>query len=161
MKDDASIWPSLLELVGCLEREFGDEGFCFIGVIYGDQAPLDYGTDGMAWVRLESVYPSTVFPEPDQETGCGAPLAFEVEIGVARCAPMPNSLNGALPTVEQQEDAARLGVADMRAIQRAVLCCFGADGQQRFREVAVGTYQPLGPMGGVYGGTWSLTVSEV
>lgn len=161
MKDDTVIWPSLLELAGCLEGEYADEDFCFIGIIHGQQAPWDYGDKGMAWVRLTNAYPSTDFPAPDDGAGCGALLAFEIEIGVLRCAPMPNSVNGKLPGVQEHEDAAREAVGDLRAIRRAIQCCFGSHGQQRFRDMILGDYQPLGPMGGVTGGTWTLTVSEV
>lgn len=160
MKTDTKIWPAMLELVGCLEKEFADEGFCFIGVMHGQMAPADYGSDGMAWVRLSGVYPSTDFPSPDDSTGCISPLATDLEVGVLRCAPSPNAMSKTMPTESQQEEAARIATADMMAMRRAINCCFGKNGQVRFRDVLMGNYSPLGPMGGVTGGQWTLTISE-
>jgi hypothetical protein len=56
-----------------------------------------------------------------------------------------------------QFDAVRLQMAAMSAIRRAVLCCFpGA----RSQDVILGVYLPIGPQGGVVGGTWSISVAE-
>lgn len=150
----------MLELVGCLEKEFDEEGFCFIGIMHGQVAPADYGADGMAWVRLMGSYSSTDFPSPDNGLGCVAPLATDLEVGVLRCAPSPNKMSRTMPTVSEQEESARVATADMMAMRRAINCCFGKNGQVRFRDVAMGSYSPVGPMGGVSGGQWTLTVSD-
>ena len=39
-------------------------------------------------------------------------------------------------------------MADMAAMRRAIVCCNGD-----FDDIILGQYTPLGPAGGVYGGT--------
>lgn len=158
MIEDKTIWPALLELAGCLETEFEGEDLCFLGVLGGQQVPWDYGEKGMVWVRMGSVYQSTQFPDQDQGPGCAKPLAFDVEVGALRCAPVPKGRPPTLPGVAEHEEAARIQVRDMRSMLHAIQCCFKA--QLRTREVVVGTYNPVGPAGGVLGGVWELTVSE-
>lgn len=158
-RPDRMIWPTLLDLAGCLEQEFADQDTCFLGVLHGQAAPWDYGLDGlMVWVRLSGAYPSTTFPSPDQDlVGCPKPLAFEVEVGALRCASTPDD-SGNLPTAADQDEVAEQATGDMAALYAAIACCFGRGGRKRFQDVVIGSYTPLGPAGGVTGGTWTLTV---
>lgn len=159
-RPDTTIWPTLLDLAGCLKTQFADQETCFLGVLHGQAAPWDYGLEGlMVWVRLAGAYPSTTFPAPDNDLGCPKPLAFDVEVGALRCAPTPNEVTGTLPGEAEQEEVAAEATSDMIALYRAIACCLDSH-QHRFQDVALGSYTPLGPLGGVTGGAWTFTISE-
>lgn len=152
---DGVIWPGLDQLATCLCEELIRSGLpelCFCGVVAGTPA-LDLTDEdkGMAWVRLLQVYPSTTFPQPTSTpSSCTAPLVAQVEIGVMRCFPAAMDVEH-LPTEQEQWDAARLQQADMMAMYRAIQCCY-----KKFDEFSIGAYTPLGPDGGLVGGTWQV-----
>lgn len=156
--DDSAIWPALTELVTCLCSTIEDAGLpptCFCGLVPGDQVAWDYITDsgeGQAWVRLMNVYPSSAFPAADTtlRSSCASPLAAQVEMGILRCAPMPGD-DGTPPGMSEQWEATRLQMADMRAMYSAVRCCY--DKQE---AMVLGQYNPVGPAGGIVGGTWQV-----
>jgi hypothetical protein len=160
MVEDRSLWPTIAALTACLCRQIVDDGLpvvCICSPMPGEIIATDYVTEdaGMAWVRMESGYPSTAFPAPSGIAACDAPLAFGLELGIAYCAPMPDD-EGNPPSMNEQFDATRLQLAGMNTIRRAILCCFPS----KARDVVLGTYQPLGPEGGVVGGFWSISVAE-
>lgn len=156
-----SIWPTLTELAACLCTQLHDSGLpdvCFCGVLPGSEVAWDYasGCDncGMAWVRLLGMQPSTAFPQADiNPSNCSKPLAYTVEMGVLRCAPMPKE-DGTPPTLEEMLDATELQIADAAAMRRAVACCLGVRGW------ILGPYQPVGPQGGAVGGLWTVNIPE-
>lgn len=162
------IWPLLAELASCLCAELESSGLpstCFCGVFPGAAAPFDYcgpgcsgGGCGQAWTRLSQASPSSSFPASDifRIGNCASPLAFEAEIGIARCAPMPDE-RGNLPSLSNQLDASRLQVADMQAMRRAVQCCAKASR----KDMMLGSYIPFGPEGGCVGGIWTVAISEL
>lgn len=160
---DSSIWPAVESMAACLCSELDASDLpptCFCGIMPGsialDYVDADSGL-GMAWVRVVAVYPSTQFPQQETRarSSCAAGLAAELEIGVARCAPQPTDQGLTPPTMEQQWEASRLQMADMAAVQRAVQCCYSDSDL-----VLLGRWTPLGPQGGVLGGTWQVYVSE-
>lgn len=162
---DPVIWPLLTELASCLCQQITDSGLpepCFCAILPGAEVAFDYcepcegGACGQAWVRLDSLYPSAVFPAPDVEGTCASLLAISVQVGIVRCAPVAGD-DGGPPGLADQLDTAQLQVADALAIRRAVLCC----GLSLHREHALGPYQPVGPLGGCVGGAWTATFSEV
>jgi hypothetical protein len=154
--DDAKIWPGLTELATCLCSELEEAqlpDLCFCGVLPGADVPADYVSEdaGMAWVRLMNVYPSTIFPSTDTSLkSCVVPLAAQVEIGVLRCSPSPDDA-GTPPSAAAMWEATRLQMADMAAMYRAVRCCYA-----KGKAMVLGQYTPIGPQGGVVGGTWSV-----
>lgn len=158
-KLDQGAWPAMLELVDCLCNEIRDSGLpkvCFCGVLSGSEPPLDYCDDGQAWVRLVTEYPSTVFPLPEEDLRCTAPLAFQLEVGIGRCAPQMHDASTP-PTMQEEFDATQLQMADKAAILRAIRCCF----QQFDRdEVVLGRYTPFHG-GDCLGGFWTVTISEL
>jgi hypothetical protein len=166
VRDDQSVWPTLLSLAECLCEELNKpdsdgnvEEPCFCGVVAGDAVLMDYVTDGgvMGWVRLTGSFPSTEFPTPDLTLACGTQYAHEVEIGVARRSPIVATGSRrpqVPPTVEQWGELARLQAADLAAIRRAVHCCLGGDGP----DFVLGQMQQEGPQGGVLATYWSLFV---
>jgi hypothetical protein len=148
-------------LLADLMEELGDtSNFCATTLYPGEQAPFDYGAcGGVVWVRLVSANPSASFPTPVASIDvCSADLAFPLEVGVVRPAPMLTTRTGEaiLPKDSENTDAAHKQNDDMKAMYRAI---------QRLRAytelLLVGSYTPLGgSTAEVVGGTWSLTVGE-
>jgi hypothetical protein len=157
--EDSEIWPLLVRLRDCLCETLTERGLmpgdCFCGIVPGQQATWDY-TSGMAWVRLDSVVPSAVFPGQSFDlNNCGTTLAADVEVGVLHCTPVQNA-DGSPPDQLQQFGAARLQMATMAAIRAAILCC--ADGSDL--DLILGSYDPQGPNGGLVGGAWTVSVGR-
>ena len=165
---DHVIWPVLVSLAECLCQQITDSGLpepCFCGILPGGpEVAFDYcdscedGTCGQAWVRLGNVFPSTVFPAPQVDNAkCTSPLAFEVEVGIVRCAPAMGD-EGQPPSLGDQFVTAQLAVADMMAMRRAILCCANST---KGRDYYLGAYSPIGPEGGCVGGSWATAFSEM
>lgn len=155
-------------LLGCLCEQVAATPAgepCFCGMVGGTAVlPLDAclcdrgGTRcGTAWVRLDSVFPSSTFPNPDTTVrgSCTSPLAYRFHVGVARCQPGLNPVDGSPPTAAQMTVAAEQAMADMLAGYLAIQCCL-----PRHRgEVLVGPWLPVGaPDGLCSGGVWPVTI---
>jgi hypothetical protein len=168
--EDKVAYPTLIRLAACLCLELeaaGGPALCYCGPVAGEVA-LDFcggncgdeGCGGQAWVRFMDIFPSTNFPSPDNAlANCKAPLAFNMEVGIARCAPVGTSgPNGYLPpTMEQNVEAIRLQLADVAALRRAVQCCFA----QGDTDYIMGAYSQLSVNnGGCLGGTFNVVVWE-
>jgi len=113
--------------------------------------------DGLAYVKVNQVFPSSNFPNPD-EVALNCPpteWAVDLEVGIFRCAPTGDM--GQLPTCEQWDGAATTVALDAAAMRRAVACFR--------RELEPGAYAmvrqwlPIGPQGACTGGTMVVTVS--
>jgi hypothetical protein len=170
-REDPSIYPALVALSGCLCNELAASGLptpCFCGVLPGANVPMAYcgecvagvsdanGCGGQAWVRLEQVFPSVIFPTPAENTVCNTGLVASIEIGVLRCMQVIEE-SGEAPSLDEQVRATRLQLADMQAMRRAVLCCdWRADSDL---QLLLTSYTPVGPEGGCVGGTWSFMVA--
>lgn len=125
-------------------------GDCFCGLVPGDQLIHDY-QEGMAWVRLSSVYPTVNFPQVDtRATNCTSGLGATLEVGVMQCAPGVTA-SKALPTEFDLFEQTRLQMATMRAMHQAIVCC-------GIEDKILGQYQPSGPQGLQVGGTWTVDV---
>lgn len=158
-EDDSLVWPIMTRMRDCLCETLEERGLmpgnCFCSIVPGQQATWDY-SNGMAWVRLNSVVPSAIFPAQSFAlNNCGTTLAAELEIGVLQCTPSP-SASGAPPDDDQQFESARLQVATMAAMRDAILCC--ADGSDL--DLILGGYEPQGPNGGLVGGVWTVSVGR-
>ena len=143
----------------CDELTKAGRGLSFCGVLPGDAVVADYvgmGDDcGMAWVRMTTAYPASQVGVVNQSVNnCGTLLGLEFEIGVLRCFPAPPEYDGEPPALEDQLAAATEQHDDMLAMMRAVMCCTALGS----KDYILGSYTPTGPMGLVYGGTWSLMV---
>ncbi len=161
LTEDTGVWPTMAKIAGCLCTELSLAGLpetCFCGVLPGDEAPWDYVSEdaGMAYVRLVSAYLSQAFPAQQTLPGCGADLAYELEIGVLYCTPVFEDDRGDPPSVAVMLDATRTQTAAMAAMYRAFSCCPGLND----KDVMVGAYTPVGPQGGAVGGTWQIWVAE-
>lgn len=160
--EDTIIAPYLYLLSDCLCSALDDTPGgvpCFCGVVPGANVAMDYcdcGSTaracGMAWVRLDSLYPSRVFPQPATEANaCRDPLAARIQLGVTRCLPGMDA-RGNPPSVAAQAEAVRVQMADMAAMRRAASCCFTSG------LFLLGQYTPIGPTGNCGGGQWTVTV---
>lgn len=172
--EDTIVYPTLIQMVACLGKEITDSGLpepCFIGVLPGSVVSLDYcgagkcdGTQcgGQAWARVVDVFPSSQFPTVNQdESNCGQPLAFRLEVGIGRCVPVGtnNAIGGFIPpTLEQQLDATRLQLADMAAMRRAISCCVAKD---RNIDYVLEPYVPIPAQGGCGGGFWTVVIRKL
>lgn len=159
MIDDVDVWPLLGRLRDSVLREVTRSGAAPLGAfaVYPGREPvLDEGCSSFGYVVATAVFPTQTFPTPavTPEASCASSLAVAVEVGIWRCAPMPKSARRgeyvAAPASEQYE-AARVQFADMALLRRAVL-------NAGFTDMALGTYLPAGPAGGLVGGYWTATV---
>jgi hypothetical protein len=152
---------SALDLAACVctalvERGAGEP--CWCGIAPGSEASWVGCTDcgsgncGSAWVRLDSAFPYTTFPDSEPGLTCTASLGYTIEVGVVRCMPL-NDDGSALDTATSL-DVALASAADMMALRHAVECCFGDT-----LHSLVG-WSPLGPQGGCVGGFWTLQVGR-
>lgn len=154
----------LLEtLAACLCAQIESDGApatCFCGVIPGDAAIGDYAGDcsdgscGMAWVRLVNVYPATTVGQPDESSNnCASMLGLNIEIGLMRCVSIGNE-DGSQPDAGTLLAEAEQQHQDAMSMWRAVACCTGLTS----KDYVLGSYVPMGPMGGYMGGSWNLSV---
>lgn len=158
--DDLAIWPLLSELKSCLCAEVPDN--CFCGIIIGnDSIPVgldEYETPPVAYVRLNNGFPSTTFPLADQEANCFTTMAYDITVGVLRCAPMGE--DGAPPTSDEMNDYARQALADMALIRRVLRCCLGRDKFPNLDQW-VGQWTPIPIEGGYGGGEQQIIIGEL
>lgn len=127
---------------------------CFCGVIPGAAIPMDMVTgtckdaDGMAFVRLVNTYPANQVGVQNLEPGnCAVGQGVDLEVGIIRCFPLTRS--GGSPKPDVLLARTKLQIADERTMRRAINCCEWLDAQ----DFVVGLYTPIGPEGGVLGGT--------
>jgi hypothetical protein len=153
----------LLDLASCVCAELDKAGLpptCFCGVIPGEVAFDHCGNNcdsgdcgGMAWVSPRVITPSEVAFGTVTSVAprrCQVPmLDIGFEAGIVRCAPTPDS-DGTPPSMAVYLEAARLQMADMAAIERALLCC-------QSEAPRLDTWVSVGPEGGCLGGVWAAS----
>lgn len=131
---------------------------CFCGVVGGESPAWDYcgecdgSTCGMGYIVVQSVFPTSVFPEEETYAKCATQMAAVLTVGALRCAPTMSE-DGSLPGEEEMLEAFLATNADMGAMLEAIQCC------DAFDDYALGSWTPLGPTGGCAGGEWTLTVA--
>lgn len=167
-REDATIYPVMVDLVGMVVSELeqsGLPGVAFAGVVPGDRPNIDVGQDdecGAVWVRLENAFPSgTAFPAVDQTvSSCATSIAFTLEVGVARCSKVFKDAGGEAPEMEDQLAEARLQMADMAAMRRAITCRLAKPSAHFPMGVTLvlGNYTPMPTSGGAAGSLWEVTV---
>lgn len=150
-----AINTALVAFTGCIGDAIPD--ICSYGLTIGDTyVPFDPDEgecedDDVAcsqiWVRVESVTP---VGSDSWEGDCATVMRIELEVGVLRCLEIPDK--GEAPTTSQVLFAAVQAMSDMNAIYCAAMDC------EVWNSVESGTWFPMGPMGGQYGGSWSFTV---
>jgi hypothetical protein len=156
----------LADLSGCIETTFtadGRPGVCFNGIVPGDGMAADWAGDcgdgpcGMTWVRAGLVYPSATIGVQDQTAGnCGTGLGVDIEVGVLRCTHVGLPDN---PEVEEGEalEVSLTLIDDMLSLRRAIICCSALPA----KEYILGAWNPMGPLGGLTGGAWTVYVGAL
>jgi hypothetical protein len=155
---DTLIMPALIALHECLCAELVTSDLaadCNCAIVHGaavNVAPPVVGR-GTAWVGVDTIFPSKTFPTQDTGTSaCGAPLVATVTVGLLRCYAVKATGESPEQTLLYMDKQ----MADMAAMRRAIVCCSNLDQI----DVSLGTYTPIGPEGGVYGGTWSVSLGS-
>lgn len=157
---DLSVTPVALELLACLKTEIAKVAKPpkNVSLRTGPVVALLLSTtrdeccEGVAWVRVANVFPSSRFPNPDDEAFPEGPMARAalLELGAARCAPTPPA--NRIPT-SAEWDAVSMAVLDDAAAMWRAICCWAGD-----RLYLPGLWEPLPVEGGCLGGTQQLTV---
>lgn len=158
----------MVVLSDCLCAAISDAGLtvpCFCGVLTGDQAvadfcgPCDQGKPcGMAWVRMVGItpVPLNVGAGGSPIQRCMPPLDATIEVGIMRCAPLPDE-QGNLPSAQAMLLHAEQTYADMAAALRAITCdCTGFTKG----DLVVEGWSPVSEQGGCSGGIWLVTMSQ-
>lgn len=119
--------------------------------------------EGLAWVRIATMYPSEIFPEIDgtvRKPGI-SPNRYAVvfELGAVRCAPTPEQHE--IPTADQWEHVVQQTMDDAAAMRRAVCCFLKPDAPEQPRLGLVGPWEPWPVEGRCAGGTMTLTVGQI
>lgn len=164
-KSDPLAMPAALAALTCLQAELA---FTVAGapkhsritpgteVVPALTATIDECCEGIASVRVERIFPSERFPEPDLRTRTeGAPISWAVvlELMVVRCSVQPGF--GMAPTDAALTNEAQVQMDDMAAMRR-VACCLELAGV--VFDYVVGDGAPVQAEGGCMGGTLQLTV---
>lgn len=131
---------------------------CFCGVIPGDVAVANYGSNcedrnGLAWVRLANLYPAAGVGDQSVTVGnCGADNGIEIEVGILRQMDAPEA-DGSPPTDAQLLATALGTYADAATMRRAIQCCSALSS----KDYILGNWLPAGPLGLMVGGMWRIT----
>lgn len=152
----------LAELLERLTAEIRAAGkqddYCSVTIQPGTAVVFDFGPEsdcrGTAWVRLVSANPTASFPAPDTTVNnCISLLAYTVEMGALFPAPVMEETLGAFILPEDIElfEASMRQVREMTMMHKALKAA-------AIPEKVLGDYAPIGPEGGVLGGTWTLVV---
>jgi hypothetical protein len=154
----------LTSLATCLCSQIKDAGgpeLCFCGVVPGASAIMEYAGDdcsaesGMAWVRLMAAYPADGVGVPSETAGnCGASIGLDIELGIMRKVEVPDA-DGTPPDAASLLAASLLAAQDILTMRRAVACCAALPN----KDYILSGYTPMGPMGGMVGGWWTLAVA--
>lgn len=150
---------ALLAFTGCIGEAIED--ICSSGLTIGDSyVPFDPDEGeceddedsvycSQVWVRVDSVTPVSVGVGFDGED-CASTMRLELEVGVLRC--FEARPEGEAPTVSEVLAAAVQAMTDMNALYCAAMGC------EVWEQINSGSWLPIGPLGGQYGGTWSFSV---
>jgi hypothetical protein len=161
LPDEALVLLTLADCVCAEVTMTGGGPLCWCGLHAGAEVSWEYCGEcsgamcGMGWVRLMSVFPYQAFPTPVIDEHCVNPLALAVEVGTLRC--IPTLPNGEPLDQETMAEVAMTQAADLYAVYRGIQCCdLTIPGGPRDKRFAIQAYNPLGPVGGCVGGTWTI-----
>lgn len=154
----------LNDLAACLCAQIETRGGpqpCFCGVIPGDGVIAEYAADcttrnGVAWVRTGSMYPSVTPGVADQRPGnCATGTGIDIEIGILR--EQQAYMESDVITAQQAAAAVDLQLKDAETIRLAIECCSALNTE----DYVLGLYAPMGPLGGLVGGAWTIHLSLI
>jgi hypothetical protein len=148
---------ALVAFTGCIGESL--DAVCSYGLTIGeayvpfDPDPEDDCEDDealctQAWVRVMSVQPTGTVPSFGGD--CGGVMQMTLEVGILRCFVIPEG--GEAPTATDTLLAATQAMTDMNAIYCAAMAC------EVWDSIESGAWEPMGPLGGQYGGVWTFTV---
>lgn len=113
------------------------------------QVALDSCQQGQAWIRQSGAWPTVNFTDALRgPVHCGSTWVAEYEIGVMRCACLPDEV-GNPPTSACEESTARCVSDDAARVRDALTCCVPL--LAHVGEVVVGQLAFYGPSGGCVG----------
>lgn len=143
----------------CAQLEAAGGPACFCGLYPGPVALADWCSCkgrgqgcGQAFVRLDRIYPSANFPNPDPAAAtCTTVLAAVLEVGIFRCIPVPRPDGSMDPTAVVQQ--ALQQAEDAMTLFKAAVCCSSITR----RDHSIGTWLPVNA-GDCGGGTLPVTV---
>lgn len=162
-REDTDIFPVLTQLAECATAQLVKDGLDPISAVSvqpGQQGVMDYvgnGKDcGEIIINVNQGYPVGPFPNQSADATCTTQMAYEVQLGIFRCAPQPSGPKNALrmPSSAEQTNAARIALADMSSMRRAIQCCMQTTG----RQYTLRSFTPYGPTGNAVGGYWLVVV---
>ena len=114
------------------------------------------GSEGQAWVAVQSVTPTDAFPSPAPPHRCPpAEYAAEMIVGLLRCAATVDDQGRPPDPAALTDEFDRVG-RDRAILREAILCCLADDLEPG--EWQLGSWTPLGPQGGCVGGQQVVTV---
>lgn len=160
----------LEDLAGCLCAQLAerDAPTCFCGVIFGQGPVATYGTncdedaegnklDGMAWVRMADLYPTSGVGDQNILPGnCNSSLGVELEIGVIRNVLVADPDDPSIPPPDSELlRVATLATEDALSMIKAVRCCASLGA----KDFILGNWAPNGPLGALAGGSIRVTVA--
>lgn len=161
---DQSVTPVAENLLACLVAELATEADppAHASLRTGIQVELLLSTtrdeccEGVAWVRVASIYPSENFPEQDSSYSRCGPVQWAaiLEMGVARCAPTPDAAD--IPSEDEWNAVSRAIMDDAAAMRRALCCFVDADPDRMY---LAGQWASLAVEGGCAGGTQQVTIA--
>lgn len=154
---DDYIHEALVGFTGCLGEAFDD--ICVYSLTIGETyVPFDPDPDdecdedetlcSQLWVRVANVHAS---PNSSWEGTCALELIIELEVGVLRCIEIPE--DGEAPTATDVMAGALQSMSDMRKILCTAMDC------EVWTSLEAGLWNPIGPLGGQYGGSWTFTAT--
>jgi hypothetical protein len=163
-RPDRVALPAALAMLVCLDAQVSrlDTPPAYVGLRPGAGVDFqmsltqDECCQGLAWVRVDGIFPSSVnFPNPDQTPlRCGVgQWGVALEIGIVRCAPTPSAQSIVLP--DEYSALAEALLADFAAMDCAIQCML--DGWKRV--AVVGRWTPLSLATNCAGGTMTVTVA--
>jgi hypothetical protein len=150
---------ALERLAMCLCAQLVGDGSpqpCFCGVVPGVGFSPDLfecesdDACGIGFVQLGTSYPSQTVGVINETPGnCGMTIGVDITIGILRCYPLTDGTN---PDPDTMLEVARQQLLDMETMRRALACCDWLP----TKDVLLGAYVPVGPDGGLIGGTYQV-----
>lgn len=156
-ENTSRVLNALIEFTGCVGGAFDD--VCSYSLIPGEgYLPFMPDEDedcededcSQVWVRVIGMGPTPQNTEGWDGQQCGFTMDVGLEVGIMRC--MEIVPDGEAPTASQMLGYAMQAMEDSNALMCAALGCDVGI------SLEIGQWAPMGPMGGEFGGTWTMTL---
>lgn len=154
---DRTVWPILWHLQQCVAYQLGLAGrpVCHFPIYWHSRHPAadacdctcEDGGQGQAWVRMVQITRSAVAPARLANCANGV-YDLRLELGVYRCAPVPEGRSATVPEPVESAHAAGM-YRDAEALRAALRCC--ATLQKIGIEPTLVSQSPIGPSGACAG----------